>query len=117
MELYIRFVVTLALGLLGVVMVLKVMLDGVFNEWDAVADLGYFFRHGFQNRWVASERVEDVMLELEKSKTPTLTTSIYEKKRQQLEELSAIESRLSRSGKPIVLTPLPPPPPRDTIPV
>src|SRR5438445_95648 len=110
MELYMRFMVTLACGLLGVGMVLKVLLDGLFHDWDAVADMGEFMRTGWHHRHTPNQRVEDVMLEIEKARTPTLSTSIYDQKRRELKELSAIESRLNRSNKPVVLTPIPPPP-------
>ncbi|MBI3550983.1 MAG: hypothetical protein HY077_00570 [Elusimicrobia bacterium] len=109
MELYMRFMVTLACGLLGVGMVLKVLLDGLFHEWDAVADMGEFMRTGWHQKQAPTQRVEDVMLEIENARTPTLSTSIYEQKRRDLKELSAIESSMNRKGKPVVLTPIPPP--------
>jgi hypothetical protein len=109
MELYMRFMVTLACGLLGVGMVLKILLDGLFHEWDAVADMGDFMRTGWHARSSTAQRAEDVMLEIEKARTPTLSTSLYDQKRKDLKELSAIESRMNRPNKPIVLTPIPPP--------
>ncbi len=107
MELYIRFMVTLACGLLGMGMVLKVLLDGLFHEWDAVADLSEFARGGWHKRESGHQRAEDLMLEIEKARTPTITARTYEQKRKELRELSAIETRVIR---PVVLTPIPPPP-------
>jgi hypothetical protein len=109
MELYMRFLVSLAAGLLGVGMVLKVLLDGLFNEWDAVADMGDLFRNGLRLKQSSAGRAEDVMLELEKANAVVLTTSIYEQKRQELQELSAVETRLNRAGGPVRLTPVAPP--------
>jgi len=106
MELYIRFMATLACGLLGVGMVMKVLLDGLFHEWDAVADVGEFMRGGWHTRDSSSQRAEDVMLEIEKTRAATLTTSPYERKRKELAEISSVETRV---GKPIVLTPILPP--------
>lgn len=109
MDLYFRFLVSLAAGLLGVGLVLKVLLDGIFNDWDAVADMGDLFRNGLRLKHAAGQRAEDVMLEAEKANAVVLTTSIYEQKRQELEELSAVEIRVNRPAAPVRLTPIVPP--------
>ena len=67
--LYIRFVMCLAIGLMGMSMVLMRLLDTLFNEWDVVADLKEAIdkpvRHG---------RVEPVLAEPEKQ---LLVTRMY----------------------------------------
>jgi hypothetical protein len=108
METYTNFMMTLAMGLFGMSIILKVLLDGIFNEWDAVADINHLMKNGLHLKQTSTQRAEDVMLELEKARMPTLTTknNIYEQKRHMLEELSAVEDRVSQA--PVVLTPIMP---------
>ena len=50
---YVRFMMFLAIGLSGVCMVMKTLLDTLFADWDVVSDLKYvfhapaFFRRSF----------------------------------------------------------------------
>ena len=90
---------TLAMGLVGVSMVLKTLLDGLFNEWDAVADAKYLMRNGLRLKHHSSIRAEDLMLDEEKARAsaPGLTTRVYEQKRHELEEIFAVEDRVSHA--------------------
>ena len=58
-----------------------------------------------------AERTEDVMLEIEKSKTSDVTMRLIDRRREQLKELASVEKRLQmpQNSGPIVLKPLPPP--------
>jgi hypothetical protein len=106
METYSNFMMTLAMGLFGMSLILKVLLDGIFNEWDAVADINDLMKNGLHLKHTSTQRAEDVMLELEKARAPSLSTNIYEQKRHMLAELSAVENRVSHA--PVVLTPIMP---------
>ena len=111
MELYFRFMTMLAVGLLGVSAVLKVLLDSLFNEWDAVADAKDFVKGvGAQKKSLSAVRAEDFMLEIEKAKSPTVNPRLLEQRREELKELDAVEYRLKLPNRePIVLPPLRPP--------
>lgn len=76
MELYGRFMVTLAFGLLGLGIVLQVLLDQVFNEWDVVADAQVGFRRLLKGGFHAHRRTEDILLDIEKDKPMELTTRL-----------------------------------------
>lgn len=116
MDLYIRFMISLAAGLFGVSMVLKVLLDSLFNEWDAVADAGDLLKNGLRLRHHGHRRAEDVMLEAENAKVIPMSTRMYELKRQELQELSVIESRVNPHGSPVHLTPIMPSEPSEIVP-
>ena len=110
MELYFRFMMTLAFGLVGLSVVLKVLLDGIFSEWDAFADLGDWLKGVSEGKGlVRTDRAEDIMLEIEKSKAPTMNTRLLDQKREQLKEINQVEHRLKMPNQPVVLAPLPPP--------
>ncbi|MBI5631017.1 MAG: hypothetical protein HY921_09050 [Elusimicrobia bacterium] len=95
MEYYLRFVITLSIGLVGLGLVLKVLLDELFSDWDLFGELGDWLRGTYQGRGLAHvERTEDVMLEIEKSKVIPLSTRMIEKRREQLEEIAAVERNL-----------------------
>lgn len=111
MDMYFRFIASLALGLLGLGFVLKMLIDTLFVQWDAYGDLLSWLREGgFVRRSTASGRVEDLMLEIEKDKTPTLNTRLLDARREQLREIGVVEHRLQLSTRqaPVVLTPIVP---------
>ena len=107
MDLYFRFLGSLAAGLFGVSVVLKVLLDGIFNEWDAVADAEDLLRNGLRLKQSGHRRTEDVMIDAENAKSLPMSTRMYEQKRQELEKMSEIETRLGKG--PVQLTPILPP--------
>ena len=108
MDLYIKFMSTLAVGLAGAGMVLKILLDELFIEWDAFSDLMGWFRSVSEHKgWLARlERAEDAMLAAEKRKTITVNTRMLDERREQLNQLSQVDKRLGANAK-ITLTPLP----------
>ncbi len=109
METYIRFMTTLAFGLLGTSMVLKVLLETIFHDWDAFADLGEWAKEAVKSRaYEQGQRVEDFQLEIEKSRAPRLNTRLYDIKREQLRQVDVVEHQLSQPGRGLVLTPIPP---------
>lgn len=111
MEMYMKFWGTLAVGLWGAGFVLKTLLDELFQDWDAWADLKAWIRGVLEGgKLTRLERAEDVMLEIEKAKSPTTSTRLLDQRREELREIERVEHRLSQRQGPIVLTPLPPPP-------
>lgn len=96
MALYIRFMASLAFGLLGLGLVLKVLLDQLFNDWDAVAAFKRFFRETFiGGRHVARTRAEDVLMEAENFRPRELSTRHIEKRREVIQELHDVEQQLN----------------------
>lgn len=110
MLMYVRFVTCLAAGLAGIGLVMKVVIETLFHDWDVVADLGALFRYYFEEgHTVRHERAEDKLLADERVRAEGgAEPSKLELKRQQLKELASVENRLKRPG-PVHLTPLPPP--------
>ena len=95
MALYIKFVSTLAFGLLGLGMVLKVLMDNLFNEWDAVEAAGRFYRDWNKGRLIRHERTEDMLLAAEHGRTSQLTsTRLIDRRREALNQLDEVEHRL-----------------------
>jgi hypothetical protein len=66
MELYVKFMFTLTVGLAGVGMVIMTLLETLFSEWDPVHDFRHWWRHHHYGRSNAgSVRAEDILSELE----------------------------------------------------
>ncbi|UPT73086.1 MAG: hypothetical protein M0D55_14450 [Elusimicrobiota bacterium] len=67
MELYVKFMFTLAVGLVGVGMVLKTLLETLLHEWDAVREANLAWDSLFRARhpYAESVRAEDILMELE----------------------------------------------------
>ena len=95
---YVKFMFTLAIGLVGVGMVLKTLLETLFNEWDAV--------RAFQRGWhalyharhhSAPVRAEDILMELERDhvKRRMPEGSTIDIRRAALRDLREAEDRLT----------------------
>ena len=96
MRLYVRFMFSLAFGLLGVGFVLKVLLDTLFNEWDVFSDVQRRFQAYISGKRHAELiRPEDLLMEMEKSGAPDTGTRLLNRRREQLQELEAVENRLN----------------------
>lgn len=77
MRLYFRFLFSLACGLLGVGVVLKVLLDTLFNDWDPVSDArGRFRAYLSGKRHSQIIRPEDALLEDEKRGSSAVTVRL-----------------------------------------
>lgn len=100
MEMYIRFVTTLAFGLIGVGMVLKVLLEGIFSEWDAFNDIARRISRVASGKGglVTHVRAEDILLEAEKKNFYAAGSRLVDHRRRQIQELNAVETRLNRVG-------------------
>ena len=108
MDMYLRFIASLAFGLLGLGFVLKMIIDTVFVQWDAYGEFVSWLREGGFVRRTAGGRAEDLMLEIEKDKTPAMSTRMLDARREQLREIGVVEHRLQLSTRqaPVVLTPI-----------
>ncbi|MEK7857941.1 MAG: hypothetical protein AAB320_02260 [Elusimicrobiota bacterium] len=96
MELYVRFMATLAGGLIGVGLVLKILLEGLFNEWDAFNDVASKMEMALSGKHhVGLIRPEDILLEAEKRNTPNVNSRLIDRRREQLKELDDVENRLN----------------------
>lgn len=101
MDLYLRFMASLALGLLGLGLVMKISIERLFSEWDAFADLKAFIirlyhGHGF----LTTMRTEDVLLEAEKGKEQVVSTRLVDARRQELQEIDRVENQLAQPAAP-----------------
>jgi len=100
MELYVKFMGTLAFGVVGVGLVLKILLETIFNEWDAfndIADRANVYLKG--KHQVELLRPEDILLEAEKRGGSQRQLSVLDARRAQLRQLEEIESRLAKAGE------------------
>ncbi|MCX5795753.1 MAG: hypothetical protein NTY77_09690 [Elusimicrobia bacterium] len=97
MELYVRFISTLAFGLIGLGAVMKVLLETIFEEWDAFNDISQRVMVSCSGKGglVENVRAEDIMLEAEKQNAPDFNSRIVDFRRRQFRELDAIETQLS----------------------
>ncbi|MDD5656567.1 MAG: hypothetical protein PHF00_04860 [Elusimicrobia bacterium] len=97
-----KFISTLAFGLIGLGAVLKILLETLFNEWDAFNDVARRVAFIFSGRTghVSLIRAEDILLESEKRnlRGPGVrATRQTEQRRLQIKEINAVEARLNRS--------------------
>jgi hypothetical protein len=103
MELYVRFISTLAFGLIGLGAVMKVLLETIFEDWDAFNDISGRIMMSCSGKpgHVEHIRAEDILLEAEQ-RSSGVNTRIVDFRRRQIKELDAIETRLTqvRSGGP-----------------
>lgn len=97
MALYMKFMVTLAFGLAGLAMVMKILMDRVFNDGDFLAEVGEYIK-GLKYRAtvVRFGRTEDVLMEAERNKPRELTTRLLDQRRERLKELNEVENLLNR---------------------
>jgi hypothetical protein len=105
MELYIRFISTLAFGLIGLGAVLKVLLETIFNEWDVFSEISerVMISCSGKGGHVEHIRAEDILLEAEKRNTPELSTRVVDWRRRQMKELDEVETRLDKVRARIVI--------------
>ncbi len=95
MTMYLKFVGTMALGMLGIGLLMKVLLDRLFVDWDAVEDLETYVKDAYRGRRMNHVHLtEDILMEKEKARPTELTTRMIDKRREALREMDAVEHRL-----------------------
>jgi hypothetical protein len=97
MEMYIKFMFTLTVGLVGVGMVLKTLLETILHEWDAVAEVKAGWHSMFHARpYAESVRAEDILMEIERDHMKRrVPTHELDRRRQALRDVREAEDRLS----------------------
>lgn len=99
MELYVRFMFTLALGLAGLAFVLTTVLERLLHDWDPGRDLYRWWRYYIHSRHVHAVRAEDILLEAEALRRgryePPAPATTLDRRREELRALSEAESRLA----------------------
>ena len=101
MQLYVKFIFTLSLGLLGLGMVLTTLLETVLRDWDAPRELRRWWRHVTHARAHASSvRAEDILLELEHAQKEhryerRLPAGSIDRRREEMRAIREAEERLA----------------------
>ena len=97
MEMYIKFMFTLTVGLVGVGMVLKTLLETLLHEWDVVGDVQHTWNSMFHARpYADSVRAEDILREIEHDKNKRLVPErSIDRRREALRDVREAEDRLS----------------------
>jgi hypothetical protein len=98
MELYVRFISTLAFGLIGLGAVLKVLLETTFEEWDAFNDIAGRVALAYSGKGgqVDNSRAEDILMEAEHRASPAMNTRMTEVRRREMNEMDEIETQLTQ---------------------
>jgi hypothetical protein len=106
MQMYVKFMFTLGIGLLGVGIVLTTLLETVLQEWDAARDFSRWLKalsHGRPH--VADVSAEDILLELEKGRVEgryqrRAPSRSIDRRREALRDIREVEHRLSSPAAP-----------------
>lgn len=105
MSLFARFLGTLAVGLSGMTVVLMILMDRLFCDWDMFAEGALLLEHISEGRFLARpQSAQDAELDAGRAEE----SGRYLKRQKELGEIDAVETRLRGPNGPIVLTPLPP---------
>jgi hypothetical protein len=92
---YVRFVFWLAIGLSGLALVLKIVIDEFFCDWNAARELRAIVRAQL-SAWNHRRdgRAEDWMLALENRRRTQSNIRLVDQRREQLRQLASVEERL-----------------------
>ena len=94
---YVKFMFTLAVGLVGVGMVLKTLLETILHEWDAVREIRHAWNALFRARAYAdSVRAEDILMEIERDHVKRrMPERSIDRRREALRDVQEAEVRLA----------------------
>jgi hypothetical protein len=100
MELYVKFMFTLTVGLVGVSLVMMTLIEALFSEWDPVVAVHRWWRHYHHGRSHAgSVRAEDILSELEARRqgrsVPPPPARSLDRRREVLREMREADLRVS----------------------
>jgi hypothetical protein len=99
MELYVRFMFTLAIGLIGVGVLLTTVFETLLHDWDPARDIRRWWRTLNASRSHASEiRAEDILEQLQARRTGAAVSSssrVIDRRREALRSVSEAERRLA----------------------
>ena len=99
---YVKFMFTLTVGLVGVGMVLKTLLETILHEWDAVGEIQAGWHSMFHARpYADSVRAEDILMELERDHVKRrMPERSIDRRREALRDIREVEDRLSSPAVP-----------------
>ena len=106
MQMYVKFMFTLAFGLIGVGVVLTTVFETLLREWDMTRDLARWLRGLTHSRThTADVRAEDILLELEKNRSEgrfqrRAPARSIDRRREALRDVREAEHRLSSPVSP-----------------
>ena len=99
MQLYVRFMFTLTIGLAGAVVFLTTLFETLLREWDPARDLRRWWRALTASRsQAAAIRAEDILDQLQSRRdgAPNISSArTLERRREALRAVSEAESRLA----------------------
>ncbi|MDE2510037.1 MAG: hypothetical protein KGL74_02845 [Elusimicrobia bacterium] len=102
MELYVKFMFTLTLGLAGVGLVLKTILETILSDWDPVVDARRWWKsYSHRSSAVEHVRAEDILQEIEGRRAggaPRPPLQPLELRRESLRDVEEAEQRLSSTA-------------------
>lgn len=100
MHYYMRFIMTLSFGIAGLSLFMKVLLENVFHDWDAVSAFSGFVGGIVNGKPMEAQslRAEDILMEAEKNRSGVGVGSsrLIDKRREQLNEINEVETRLNK---------------------
>jgi hypothetical protein len=104
MEMYIKFMFTLTVGLIGVAMVMKTLLETLLHEWDVVRDVQAGWNSMFHARHHSELRAEDILMEVERDHAKRrIPERSIDRRREALRDVREVEDRLSLPHAPEVV--------------
>lgn len=94
---YVKFMFTLTVGLVGVGMVLITLLETILHDWDAVREIQMGWNSLFHARpYADSVRADDILMELEHDYSKRrLPERSIDRRREALRDIRAVEDRLA----------------------
>jgi hypothetical protein len=102
MEMYVRFMFTLTVGLAGVGLVLMTLLETLLKEWDPIVDLRrWWFEMAHRHPAADAVRAEDILSELEGRRKERYVYAArppvreIDRRREVLREMQAADKRVA----------------------
>ncbi|MFI5347345.1 MAG: hypothetical protein ACHQ51_13305 [Elusimicrobiota bacterium] len=102
MELYVKFMFTLTIGLVGVGLVMKTILETILHDWDPAVDFRRWWK-AYSHRSSALDhvRAEDILQEIEgrrQGAAPRQPMRPIDVRRESLRDVDEAENRLSSTA-------------------
>jgi len=98
MQLYVRFMFTLTIGLVGFGMVMTTLFETLLRDWDPARDIRRWWRRLSATRsHAAAIRAEDILQQLQAARTGAIVSSqrSIDRRRDALRSVSEAEQRLA----------------------
>ncbi len=94
---YVKFMFSLTVGLVGVGMVLKTLLETILHDWDAVREIQNGWHALFRARpYAESVRAEDILMEIERDHAKRrMPERSIDRRREALRDIREAEDRLT----------------------